>query len=150
MTSTGRWRSLEEAVKIDTAFAAAWRKLGIAYANADMSRERQDSAFAHAYRFRERLTERERLDATADYFAAGPGRDRAPPHPHRRGAPPAVPERGRCLQQPWRSTREPPTSSRVPRRCSVVTSSWIPRLRSRTEPRPALLNVGKVDEAEVR
>ena len=66
---------LEEAVKIDTAFAAAWRKLGIAYANADMSRERQDSAFARAYRFRDRLTESGRLDVTADY-AGGPARDR--------------------------------------------------------------------------
>jgi tetratricopeptide (TPR) repeat protein len=66
---------LEEAVKIDTAFAAAWRKLGIVYGNAGMSRDRQDSAFARAYRFRDRLTERERLDATADY-AGGPARDR--------------------------------------------------------------------------
>jgi len=66
---------LEEAVKIDTAFAAAWRKLGIAYANAGMSRERQDSAFARAYRFRDRLTESGRLDAIADY-AGGPARDR--------------------------------------------------------------------------
>jgi len=66
---------LEEAVKIDTAFGAAWRKLGIAYLNAGMSRERQDSAFARAYRFRDRLTESERLRATADY-AGGPARDR--------------------------------------------------------------------------
>ncbi|HTK52217.1 MAG TPA: protein kinase [Gemmatimonadaceae bacterium] len=66
---------LEEAVKIDTAFAAAWRKLGIAYANAGMSRERQDSAFARAYRFRDRLTESGRLDVIADY-AGGPARDR--------------------------------------------------------------------------
>ena len=66
---------LEEAVRIDTAFAAAWRKLGIVYFNADMPRDRQDSALAHAYRLRDRLTESERLRVLAD-FALGPGRDR--------------------------------------------------------------------------
>jgi eukaryotic-like serine/threonine-protein kinase len=66
---------LEDAVRIDTAFAEAWRKLGIAYFNANMPRDRQDSAFAHAYRFRSRLTEFERLRIVAD-FANGPGRDR--------------------------------------------------------------------------
>jgi len=67
---------LEEAVRIDTAFAAAWRKLGIVYFNSFMPRDRQDSAFARAYRFRERLTEVDRLRTIAD-FANGPGRDRA-------------------------------------------------------------------------
>ena len=66
---------LEEAVRIDTAFAAAWRKLGIVYSNAGMPRDRQDSALAHAYRFRNRLTEPDRLRVLAD-FALGPGRDR--------------------------------------------------------------------------
>ena len=66
---------LEEAVRIDTAFAAAWRKLGIVYLNANMPRDRQDSALAHAYRFRDRLTEIDRLRVLAD-FALGPGRDR--------------------------------------------------------------------------
>ena len=66
---------LEEAVRIDTAFAAAWRKLGIVYFNANMPRDRQDSAMAHAYRFRDRLTEAGRLRVLAD-FALGPGRDR--------------------------------------------------------------------------
>jgi tetratricopeptide (TPR) repeat protein len=66
---------LEDAVRIDTAFAAAWRKLGIVYLNADMPRDRQDSAMAHAYRLRDRLTEPDRLRVLADY-ALGPGRDR--------------------------------------------------------------------------
>ena len=66
---------LEEAVRIDTAFAAAWRKLGIVYFNTNMPRDRQDSAMAHAYRFRDRLTEAGRLRVLAD-FALGPGRDR--------------------------------------------------------------------------
>ena len=66
---------LEDAVRIDTAFAAAWRKLSIVYFNANMPRDRQDSAMAHAYRFRDRLTEAGRLRVLAD-FAAGPGRDR--------------------------------------------------------------------------
>lgn len=70
-------RLLEEAVVLDTGFAEAWRKLGVVYGNTRMSRARQDSALTHAYRFRERLTELERLRTTAEYFATGPGRDRA-------------------------------------------------------------------------
>jgi tRNA A-37 threonylcarbamoyl transferase component Bud32/tetratricopeptide (TPR) repeat protein len=66
---------LEDAVRIDTAFAEAWRKLGIAYFNATMPRDRQDSAFAHAYRFRSKLPEQQKLRIVAD-FANGPGRDR--------------------------------------------------------------------------
>jgi eukaryotic-like serine/threonine-protein kinase len=68
--------ALEEAVRIDTAFAEAWRKLGIAYLNGAMPREKQDSAFARAYRYRSRLTEFERMRTVADFFSSGPGRDR--------------------------------------------------------------------------
>ena len=67
---------LEAAVAIDTTFAMAWRKLGVAYANARFSRAKQDSALARAYQFRDRLTEREALLATAYFFSPGPGRDR--------------------------------------------------------------------------
>ena len=67
---------LREAVRIDTAFAMAWRKLGVALSNAGMPRARQDSALERAYRFRDRLTERERLLAEGTYFQLGPGRDR--------------------------------------------------------------------------
>ena len=67
---------LREAVRIDTAFAMAWRKLGVALSNAGLGRARVDSALANAYRFRDRLTERERLMAEGTYYHLGPGRDR--------------------------------------------------------------------------
>jgi tetratricopeptide (TPR) repeat protein/tRNA A-37 threonylcarbamoyl transferase component Bud32 len=67
---------LESAVAIDTTFAMGWRKLGVAYANARFPQAKQDSAIARAYRFRDRLTQREALLATAYYFSPGPGRDR--------------------------------------------------------------------------
>ncbi len=67
---------LEQAIALDTAFAMAYRSLGIAYNNLGMPREKADSAYAKAYRFRDRLTERERYLATAAYFG-GPARDRA-------------------------------------------------------------------------
>ncbi|HEX7122863.1 MAG TPA: protein kinase [Gemmatimonadaceae bacterium] len=68
---------LREAVRIDTAFAMAWRKLGVAYSNAGLPSVRVDSALEQAYRFRDRLTERERLMAEGTYFHLGPGRDRS-------------------------------------------------------------------------
>jgi hypothetical protein len=58
---------LREAVRIDTAFAMAWRKLGVALSNSGLPRIQVDSALAHAYRFRDRLTERERLLAEGTY-----------------------------------------------------------------------------------
>ncbi len=67
---------LEAAVAIDTSFAMGWRKLGVAYANARFPVAKRDSALARAYRFRDRLTQREALLATAYYFSGGPGRDR--------------------------------------------------------------------------
>ena len=67
---------LREAVRIDTGFAMAWRKLGVALNNAGMLRTSIDSALERAYRFRDRLTERERLLAEGTYYHLGPGRDR--------------------------------------------------------------------------
>jgi tetratricopeptide (TPR) repeat protein len=67
---------LREAVRLDTAFAMAWRKLGVAISNAGLPRSGVDSALEQAYRFRDRLTERERLLAEGTYFQLGPGRDR--------------------------------------------------------------------------
>ena len=67
---------LREAVKLDTAFAMAWRKLGVALNNAGLPRPGVDSALERAYRFRDRLTERERLLAEGTYYHLGPGRDR--------------------------------------------------------------------------
>ena len=67
---------LREAVRIDTTFAMAWRKLGVALNNSGLPRVQVDSALAKAYQFRDRLTERERLLAEGTYFQLGPGRDR--------------------------------------------------------------------------
>jgi eukaryotic-like serine/threonine-protein kinase len=67
---------LREAVRIDTQFAMAYRKLGVALNNSGMPRVRVDSALERAYRFRNRLTERERLLAEGTYYQLGPGRDR--------------------------------------------------------------------------
>ncbi len=67
---------LQEAVTLDTTFAMAWRKLGVALNNSGLPRARIDSALEKAYRFRDRLTERERLLAEGTYFQLGPGRDR--------------------------------------------------------------------------
>ena len=67
---------LREAVRLDTAFAMAYRKLGVALNNSGLPRPSVDSALERAYRFRDRLTERERLLAVATYYHLGPGRDR--------------------------------------------------------------------------
>jgi len=68
---------LKEAIALDSTFASAYRKLGVAYRNASLSREAADSAVTKAYQFRDRLTERERLMLLGYYFGSGPGRDRA-------------------------------------------------------------------------
>jgi len=67
---------LREAVRLDTTFAMAWRKLGVALNNAGRERAKIDSALSNAYKYRDRLTERERLLAEGTYFQLGPGRDR--------------------------------------------------------------------------
>ncbi len=67
---------LREAIRLDTGFAMAYRKLGVALNNAGLPRISVDSALEGAYRFRDRLTERERLLAEGTYFQLGPGRDR--------------------------------------------------------------------------
>ncbi|MEP7065335.1 MAG: protein kinase, partial [Gemmatimonadota bacterium] len=67
---------LREAVSEDSTFAAAYRKLGIVLSNIDRPREQSDSAFERAFRYRDRLTERERNLAVGSYYFIGPGRDR--------------------------------------------------------------------------
>ena len=69
-------RLFEEAIVLDSTFAMAYRSLGLVLSNQSASPERIDSAFARAYRYRGRLTERERYLTEADYFS-GPGHDRA-------------------------------------------------------------------------
>ncbi|MCX5754943.1 MAG: protein kinase [Gemmatimonadetes bacterium] len=69
-------RLLKEAVTIDTAFAEAWRKMGIAQKNHGLPRSVVDSSLAHAYLLRGRLPEGEQASIAATYFSDGPGRDR--------------------------------------------------------------------------
>ncbi len=66
-----------EAVGIDSTFASAWSALGAFLSNYGANRSAVDSAIAQAYRYRDRLPERERTSVTARYFGLGPGRDRA-------------------------------------------------------------------------
>ncbi|HXY30099.1 MAG TPA: protein kinase [Gemmatimonadaceae bacterium] len=67
---------LQQAVAIDTTFAMAYRKLGVALGNNGMPQAQTDAALEHAYRYRDRLPARERYLATTSYFDFGPGHDR--------------------------------------------------------------------------
>ena len=58
---------LEEAVTFDTAFAMAWRKLGIVLGNINRDRARQVEALTKAYEHRDRLTDRERYLSVGSY-----------------------------------------------------------------------------------
>ncbi|MGH7516919.1 MAG: protein kinase domain-containing protein [Gemmatimonadales bacterium] len=59
---------LEEAVRLDSTFASAYRMLAVAYANWDENRQRQMEAFVEAFRLRDRLPARERDLVTASYY----------------------------------------------------------------------------------
>jgi tetratricopeptide (TPR) repeat protein len=63
---------LEEAVTLDTAFAMAWRKMGVILGNEDRDRARSIAAVSTAYRHRGRLTEMERLLTEGYYYTRGP------------------------------------------------------------------------------
>ena len=63
---------LEEAVQLDTAFAMAWRKIGVLVANEGRDRPRALAAASTAFRHRARLTERERLLTEGYYYMSGP------------------------------------------------------------------------------
>jgi tetratricopeptide (TPR) repeat protein len=58
---------LEEAVTFDTAFAMAWRKLGVVLGNINRDRARQVEALTSAYQHRDRLTDRERYLTVGSY-----------------------------------------------------------------------------------
>jgi tetratricopeptide (TPR) repeat protein len=60
---------LEEAVALDTAFAMAYRKLGVVLANRAEERAREVAAFTKAYQHRDRLTELERYITMGSYFS---------------------------------------------------------------------------------
>ena len=61
-------RLLEEAVAIDSTFALAWRDLATILSNQSESWARQVDASERAYRFRDRLSERERYLVEANYY----------------------------------------------------------------------------------
>jgi tetratricopeptide (TPR) repeat protein/TolB-like protein len=66
---------LEEAVRLDTTFAMAWRRIAASFAGAGRDRERQMQAIAQAYRYRDRLSDNERLVTEAGYYSYGPDPD---------------------------------------------------------------------------
>jgi tetratricopeptide (TPR) repeat protein len=65
------------AVAVDSTFAAAWSGLAAALSNYDAPRSAVDSAVTQAYRYRDRVSQRERELIVARYFGLGPGRDRS-------------------------------------------------------------------------
>ena len=65
---------LEEAVRLDTGFAMAWRKLGVAYDGSGDAAKAQ-AARARAFANKERLTERERYLTIGTYFGGIDGGD---------------------------------------------------------------------------
>jgi tetratricopeptide (TPR) repeat protein/predicted Ser/Thr protein kinase len=60
---------LEEAVSRDTAFAMAWRKLGVAFRNRRQERARAVEALTKAFQHRDRLTDRERYMTLGSYYS---------------------------------------------------------------------------------
>jgi tRNA A-37 threonylcarbamoyl transferase component Bud32/tetratricopeptide (TPR) repeat protein len=68
---------LQEAVQLDTTFAMAYRKLGVAHNNSGIGPlGAGDTALNRAFRHRARLTERERLLTEGSYYGTGPKYDR--------------------------------------------------------------------------
>ncbi len=59
---------IEEALRLDSTFATAWRSLAVMHVNSNRYREATD-AIARAYVFRDRLPERERLGVTSMYHS---------------------------------------------------------------------------------
>jgi tetratricopeptide (TPR) repeat protein len=59
---------LEEAVALDTAFAMAFRKLGVTLTNLGRDQERAREALTQAFKHRDRLTERERYLTEGSYY----------------------------------------------------------------------------------
>jgi tetratricopeptide (TPR) repeat protein len=62
-------RLLEEAVAIDSTFALAWRDLSTILDNLRIDRNRQLEALEAAYRYRQRLTDREKYLVAASYHS---------------------------------------------------------------------------------
>ena len=66
-----------EAVALDSTFASAWSALGATLSNYGGAQSAIDSAITQAYRYRDKLTARERGLIVGRYYSLGPGRDRA-------------------------------------------------------------------------
>lgn len=66
---------LNEAVTIDSTFAMAWRRIAALYASQSSGRAAQMAAIEKAYRYRERLSDNERLTTEAGYHSYGPNPD---------------------------------------------------------------------------
>ncbi len=64
---------LHEALALDTAFAAAYRKLGVAYGNIGGHRSEEVEALTQAFQHRDRLTDRERYITEAFYYSSVTG-----------------------------------------------------------------------------
>jgi tetratricopeptide (TPR) repeat protein/tRNA A-37 threonylcarbamoyl transferase component Bud32 len=66
---------LYEAVAIDTTFAMAWRRIAASYSGQGNGRAAQMAAIEKAYRYRDRLSDNERLTTEATYHTFGPNPD---------------------------------------------------------------------------
>jgi len=62
-------QQLEEALAIDTAFAMAWRKLGVVYANQGLTYKAR-GPLTRAFRFRDRLPDLERYLTMGSYYTS--------------------------------------------------------------------------------
>jgi eukaryotic-like serine/threonine-protein kinase len=67
---------LLEAVQLDSTFAMAWRRIAATYGTEPGSQALQQHAIAEAFKYRDRLSEDERLLTEAGYYEWGPSPDR--------------------------------------------------------------------------
>jgi tetratricopeptide (TPR) repeat protein len=67
---------LEEAVALDSTFAMAWRRIAASYGTSTGAQATAQHAISQAFRFRDRLSDDERLLTEAGYYDWGPTPDR--------------------------------------------------------------------------
>ena len=67
---------LEEAVALDSTFAMAWRRIAASYSGVFAQSGASQLAITKAFRYRDRLSENERLLTEAYYYSHGPAPDR--------------------------------------------------------------------------
>lgn len=68
--------ALEEAIRLDTNFALAYRLASLVYNNARQNPERADTLRQRAFALRDRLPDLERLQVEGNYYSAGSHADR--------------------------------------------------------------------------